>query len=472
MEKWPVCFSDLVIVGNPHSSVAIVTLWTKKEFVLQHLSPEMYALVGQLYSRDEGVNGILRNLLSNKQIRHLIVVGIDLNGSGNVLAAFFQEGVAEQHTVISFPDIFIDKEIPLSSLELLRNNVQFHDLRSLKDFSQLPPLLHQFPLLSSYGEPEYFAFSKPSVPATYPSEKSGFFVRHSHIGPAWLEILSLILRFGTIKKSDYGVDQRELLNIISVIEQEDPDAPHLESYFQFTREDLLSYYPQVLTASSVEGVEYSYGERLRANKNIDQIQQLISLLQKNKNTRRALAVTWDLEKDSSSEKPPCLILTEFLVQDDKLFLTAFFRSNDMFHAWPRNAFGLRKIQFHVAAATNLSVGSLTIISSSAHLYQNNWTLAQDILSQNALLIPRIGDPRGNIIIRAHDGVIYVTHTDPLGKRLSEFSNTDIFALYRKIAQDKCILDTSHALYLGTELQKAAIALQKGIVYVQDKPLEF
>lgn len=470
--KWPVCFPDLVVVGNPSSSVAIVTLWTKKEFVLQHLSPEMYAIIGQLYSRDEGVNGILRNLLANKNIRHLFVTGIDLNGSGNVLAAFFQQGFTPEHTVVSFPEISLDKEIPLSSLTLLRDSVQFHDFRSLKDFSSLLSVLHSLPVLSSYGEPEYFAVSTPSVPATYPSEKSGFFVRHTHIGPAWLEILSLILRFGTIKKSDYGVDQRELLNLVSVIEQEDPDAPHLESYFQFSREDLLSYYPQVLTASSVEGVEYSYGERLRANKNIDQIQQLISLLQKNKHTRRALAVTWDLEKDSSSEKPPCLILTEFLVQDDCLFLTAFFRSNDMFHAWPRNAFGLRKIQYHVAAATNLSVGSLTLISSSAHIYQNNWALAQDIVSKNSLAVPRIGDPRGNIIIRVHDGTIVVTHTDPLGKRLSEFSDTDIFAIYRKIAQEKCILDTSHALYLGTELQKAVIALQKGIAYVQDKELKF
>ncbi len=301
-EKWPVCFSDLVVVGNPSSSVAIVTLWTKKEFVLKHLSSEMYSIIGQLYSRDEGVNGILRNLLANKNIRHLLITGIDLNGSGNVLAAFFQQGVAADHTVVSFPDISLDKEIPLSSLTLLRESIQFHDFRTLKDFSSLPSVLHSLPLLPSYGEPEYFAVSTPTVPTTFPSEKSGFFVRHSHIGPAWLEILSLILRFGTIKKSDYGVDQRELLNLVSVIEQEDPDAPRFEPYFQFTPQDLLSYYPQVLTASSVEGVEYSYGERLRANKNIDQIQQLISLLSENKNTRRALAVTWDLEKDNASEK--------------------------------------------------------------------------------------------------------------------------------------------------------------------------
>lgn len=472
MEKWPVCFSDQVVVGNPSSSIAVVTLWTKKEVVLEHLSPGVYAIVGQLYSRDEGVNGILRNLLANKNIRHIILTGVDLNSSGNVLSAFFQNGVTEEYFIIGAQDICIDKEIPLSSLALLRTKVQLHDHRSLKDFSQLPLLLQQLPVLFSYGEPEYFPTTKPTLPATYPSEKSGFVVRQSHIGPAWLEILSLILRFGTIKKSDYGLDQRELLNSISVIEQEDPDIPQWFPYFQFTKEDLFSYYPQVLSAASVDGVEYSYGQRFRSQKNVDQLQLLISLLQKNKYTRRAIAVTWDLEKDSQSEKPPCLILVEFLVQEDKVFLTAFFRSNDMFHAWPRNAFGLRKLQYHVAAATKLHIGSLTIISSSAHIYQNNWTVAQDILAKYPLVVPRVGDPRGNIIIRLHDGTVHITHTDPAGKRLQEFSDTDIFVLYKKIAQEKCILDTSHVLYIGSELQKAAIALQKGIAYVQDKPLQF
>jgi thymidylate synthase len=468
--SWPVCFSDLLTIGNSQSSVGIITLWTKKEFVLKHLSPNSYALVGQLYSRDEGLNGIIRNCLANKFIRHLVVVGVDLNGSGNALLSFFQHGIDAAHAVVGMPDILIDKEIPASALLELRNHVQVHDYRKLKDFSQLPSILTALPPLSSYGDASYFPATTLAVPETYPSEKSGFIVHHDFIGPAWLEILSLIRRFGTVKKSDYGINQRELLNIVSVIDSENPDAPVFSPYFQFTRDDLFSYYPQVLTASTLEGVEYSYGQRMRNHNRIDQIQTLISSLRQTPHTRRALAVTWDIEKDVTNEKPPCLILVEFLVQQDKLFLTAFFRSNDMFHAWPRNAFGLRKLQYFVSHEVGISPGSITIISSSAHIYQNNWAIVDQLLSQYHHPVKRIGDPRGNLILRVHDGSIVITHTDPAGKRLDEFTGADPFLLYQTLVLDHRVCDLSHAFYLGTELQKAALALQKKIPYVQDKEL--
>lgn len=470
-QSWPVCFSDLVTVGHPSAPVGIVTLWTKKEFILRHLQPAMYALVGQLYSRDEGLNGVLRNCLANKAIRHLIVIGIDLNGSGKALLSFFSNGVGADHAVLGLDGVFIDKEIPLASLENLRRHVTIHDYQQVKDFSQLPALLQQLPSLPSYGYPEVFSIAAVSVPDTFPSEKSGFPVRHDFIGPAWLEILHLITTLGTVKKSDYGIDQRELLNIVSVIEKEDPDHPQLFPYFQFTQDDLFSYYPQVVSAAALEGVEYSYGQRLRQQKNVDQIQLLIASLRQTPHTRRALAVTWDIEKDITNEKPPCLILVEFLIQNNLLYLTAFFRSNDMFHAWPRNAFGLRKLQYTVASALDIASGNLTIISSSAHIYQNNWAAAAQILREHHAPLKRIGDPRGNLIVRLKDGAVFVTHTDQNGKRLDEFSGTDPFALYTKLVLEHRVCDLSHAFYLGTELQKAVFALQKGVPYTQDKPLE-
>lgn len=473
-KKWPVCFSDLVIVGNKDACIGIVTLWTKKELVMQHLQPEQYALLGQLYSRDEGVNGIIRNCLGNKAMRHLVLIGIDLNGSGKVLTSFFEQGIdPETYAVSGASDVFIDKEIPFASLEALRKNVTLHSYQHMKDFSQLPQILNQLQKLPRYGADEFFQPATIAAPAQYPSEQVGFLIQHNFIGSAWLDILSSILRFGTIKKSDYGVDQRELLNVVSVIEKEDPDNPEFYPFFQFTKEELFSYYPQILGSHSLEGVEYSYGQRFSNQKNIDQIQLLIETLQKTQYSRRAIAVTWDIEKDIKSEKPPCLILADFLVQNNQLFLTAFFRSNDMFHAWPRNAFGLRKLQFFVAQKVGIAPASLTIVSSSAHIYQNNWKLATDILQKHVSgsVSAFVGDKRGNIIIRVAERKIIVTHTSPEGKRLEEFSDTDVVRLSKKLLLEKRIGTLSHALYIGTELQKAAVALQKGIPYLQDKELE-
>jgi len=470
--QWPICFGDLVDVGDLNNSVGVVTLWTKKEFILRHLKPEQYALVGQLYSRHEGFNALLRNCLANKNIRHILVVGVDLNKAGDALISFFECGVDENHSVKGVNDVIIDKEIPLTSLDNLRKHVKVYDYRSLKDFSKLSSIVNELENLGSYGEPEIFPITKQAIPDTYPSEKSGFVVRENYIGEAWLHILHNIMKFGFIKKSQYSDDQRELLNIVSVIEKEDPDNPKFYEFFKFTKEDLFNYYPQIISGDSIKGIEYSYGQRLRSEKDVDQIQIIIDILKKTLYTRRAIAVTWNLEKDISSEKPPCLILVHFLVQNKLLYMTAFFRSNDMFHAWPLNAFGLRKLQFTVAKEMDILPGSLTIISNSAHIYKQNWTATQDIIIQYNPKLKMLGDQRGNLIIRLVDGKIIVTHTGTGGKVLDSFTGKDAYYLYTELIKKKKVSELSHAIYLGTELQKAVIALEKGIPYVQDQQLQF
>jgi thymidylate synthase len=470
--EWPVSFSDLVVLGEKTAQIGIVTLWTKKEFVVKHLLSEHYALVGQLYSRHEGLNGLIRNCLANKNIRHLVIVGIDLNKSAEALTSFFMKGVDSTHRVIGLDDVIIDVQIPLESLETLRKHVTLHDFQHIKDFSQLSDLIKALPVLSSYGISEIFPENVPIAPDMFPSEKSGFVIHEDYVGPAWLRILLLISRFGSVKKSQYGDDQRELLNIITVIGKEDPNNPQFHSYFPFTHEDLLAYYPQIVTAQSIDGIEYSYGQRLRGRQEGDQIQHIVEALQQTLYTRRAIAITWKLSVDMESAKPPCLILTQFLVQENELFLTAFFRSNDMYHAWPRNAFGLRKLQFLVAEILGLHVGSLTIHSSSAHIYQRNWDNVSKILDVHAVSLNRIGDPRGNLIIRLVSGKIVVTHTSPSGKVLDTVTGTDVFSIYGQLVRDERVGVLSHALYLGAELQKAKIALDNGLAYIQDKKLEF
>jgi thymidylate synthase len=467
---WPLYFSDLISVGTKESSIGIVTLWTKKDVVLTHLQPNQYALLGQLYSRHEGVNGLIRNCLANKAIRHIVIVGVDLNKSADALLAFFENGADSSHKVIGCDDVFIDREIPLDALENLRKHVEVHDARHIKNYSALPTFLSSLSVLPSYGKSEIFPEKAIIPPATFPSEQSGFCIHEDTIGPAWLRVLSHIMRFGFVKQSQYGDDQRELLNIIIVIGKEDPNSPDWYPYFPFTKDDLFSYYPQIVTAQSIDGIEYSYGQRLRGRKEGDQIQHIVESLQKTLYSRRAIAVTWKLEADMGSAKPPCLILTQFLVQGNNLYLTAYFRSNDMYAAWPRNAFGLRKLQFVVAEILGLSVGSLTIHSSSAHIYQRNWNTVGEILEKHRVGVNRIGDPRGNLVIRVLDGTIVITHTGPQGKVLETFSGTDVFVLYQRLVREGRIGELSHALYIGTELQKAKMALDLGKEYVQDREL--
>src|SRR3990172_7941697 len=86
-----------------------------------------------------------------------------------------------------------------------------------------------------------------------------------------------------------------------------------------------------------------------------------------------------LNKDKNS---PCIILVHPFAPDGKLHMTSYIRSNDMFRAWPLNAFGLRKLQKIIAEELKIEMGDLITISSSAHLYQDCWQDTKEILKEH------------------------------------------------------------------------------------------
>lgn len=73
-----------------------------------------------------------------------------------------------------------------------------------------------------------------------------------------------------------------------------------------------------------------------------------------------------------------------------------------------------------------------------------------------------------------DGDIVVEHTTPgSGEVINCYFGKLASQLYRRIAADCPSLQVEHAMYLGTELQKAELALstKQSFMYEQDKPLE-
>src|SRR3989337_2907846 len=98
-ENWPVVHSGNITIGNPDSNVAIATLWTPRQKIEQFLDPSDYAVIGQLYMK-AGIPIVLRNLLSNTNIRHLLVCGADLSGTGDALVRLWRQGVNSNHNIM------------------------------------------------------------------------------------------------------------------------------------------------------------------------------------------------------------------------------------------------------------------------------------------------------------------------------------------------------------------------------------
>ncbi len=477
--EWPIEEKESIILGNQSSNVGIITLWTQRKIIESKIDSSLYAAVGQLYF-DGGINYLLRNCLANKNIRYLIITGQDLAKSGDSLLILKERGIDENHNISGLKTARIHKEIPRQAIDNFRNNVEIIDMRR----NQPEEIIEKIKTLEkkqSYGQSEIFPVNKIEAREKLPSDPTIHKIREKTIGKAWLEILYNVMNFGTTKKSSYGGDQKELINICTIIEEEDPDNIKFEEYLQFTKQELEEYIPQVTTPTEIKDITYTYGQRLRAAElkngaKVDQIQKIIDLLRKSPHKRSAIAFTWNYDKDSESNEPPCINLIHCLVQDNALHMTSYIRSNDMYEAWPRNAFALRKLQKiivdEIAKEQPIKIGTLTTISGSAHLYEKNWPDAKDIVEKYRPPYSINFDPKGNFRVEISNSKIKVTHTDSVGNPLSVFEDDSALNLMRKLAQKKIISEIGHALDVGAELQKAELALKYNeFKYVQDRPLE-
>lgn len=452
--------NQLAISDNPDAAIALVTGWTKKEDVLKKLSVESgkkIAVAGQLYSK-EGINFIIRNLFLNPHINFLIITGIDLSGSLKEFKSFLDGDKKD----------FIHAEINQERVQEFINYFSKHYLivepgeadSSVKniDFSRLPGKWTQNPV----DFPEHVNQDAE----TLPSEKVGFRIEGRKVADVWLKVLDRIMKFGHTKMSAYGEKQRELVDIITVINDDDPDDPYLElPGLYFNKDDLLKYYPQMMTSCAFEGIEYTYGARLRDHNGINQIQGMIDELKRENYSRRAIAFTWNVEKDHKNTKSPCLDLVQALVQDDIVYLTAYFRSNDMYRAWPQNAYGLLKIQKEITEALGLVRGKLVVISCSAHIYERDFMEAQNMIDKNKPKLECEMDPRGNFVIEVVNGGLQVKHVDSEGKFLQKFTGKNAREIRDQI--NRFVSDPIHAMYLGSELYRAEQALKNKLPFIQD-----
>ena len=477
MSEWPIYEKENITLGNLESNVGIVTLWTPRKLITSKIDPSLFAAAGQLYF-DGGINFLLRNCLANKKIRYLILAGQDLAKSAEGLLALKERGVDDNYHISGLKRARIHKEIPKEAIDNFRGNVEVIDMRS-KDVSEIIEKIKTLENKESYGEGEIFPGNKIDAPSKLPSDPAVHKIREKTVGRAWLDILYNIMKFGAVKKSSYGGDQKELINLCTVIEEEDPFNPKWEDYFQFTKEELEGYIPQVTTAMKIKDVTYTYGYRFRAaelkdGSRIDQIQIIIDVLKKFPYRRGAIAFSWDYDTDARSKLQPCLNLIHCLVQDDILHMTVYIRSNDMYEAWPRNAFALRRLHGfivkEISKETPLGLGTLTIISASAHLYEKNWFDAQEVIKKYRPSYKLRFDPKGNFRIEVNDGKIKITHKDFDGNPLGVYEDTLALRLVGKLAHSHVISEIGHALDIGTELQKAEYALKNNQHYVQDKPL--
>lgn len=476
--------SNKLIIGDPEGHIAIVTLWSKAAEMAKKVDPSTYCIMGQLFSAERGLDLLVRNLLANPQITNLLVTGVDFSKSGIVLEDFFREGMEKGETKITKKPVwrvksryegYIELDVPEDALEKLRASVTVQRVPDIGTFD-----------FSSVGRPpqvrERRVFEKKEEAIKqYIGEYSAHVVRGKTIAEAWLKVLDEILKFGKESETHYDEPQREIMNLLSVIEGEDPHNFYIPEWLPCNEERVRGYIPRItrdLPGGTHENA-YTYGSRMRSWFGSDQVERAIAKLAKQSISRAVVVGLWDATKDLEIGGSPCLNHIWLRVSDDKLYMTCIFRSHDMFEGYPENAFGLRMLQEEIRAALQqrtgkeMKLGELMILSQSAHLYKDTWEWASKVtemhLPQFRKHMARL-DPRGNFIISVDGDELVMEHTGPDGEKIGEFRGRTAAEMRNILVKENTVSLLPHALDLGIELSKAETSKKLGIEYAQDQPL--
>lgn len=212
----------------------------------------------------------------------------------------------------------------------------------------------------------------------------------STIKEAYLKNLQAILREGQIIHDERGEETLEIQNLHTTIEFNNHwSIPPRKDYLTgsiWNNEKLKDYCHQILDGED-KGFIYDYGNRLRGH-DIDQIQNIISQLNKCRETRRAVAVTYRPTIDHDREEIPCMMMIDIKIRGAYMTLTAVFRSNDMYGASYSNLNGLYAIAEHINKNLNnpVKIKSIECHHISAHIYRNDWESAQKTIRQNGGII--------------------------------------------------------------------------------------
>ena len=132
-------------------------------------------------------------------------------------------------------------------------------------------------------------------------------------------------------------------------------------------------------------VTVAYGYRWRKHFGRDQIAKLIELLEQEPSSRHGVIVAWDPAQDGLSlfkkKNIPCPYAFTVNIIGGKLHLHNTIRSNDMILGFPFDVAGFCLLQYILAQKLNVGVGTYSHSISNAHIYENHYEGANEILSR-------------------------------------------------------------------------------------------
>jgi len=127
--------------------------------------------------------------------------------------------------------------------------------------------------------------------------------------------------------------------------------------------------------------------RGRDGETIDQISDVIEQIRTNPDSRRLIVSAWNVADVPEMALPPCHLLFQFYVANERLSCQMYQRSADVFLGVPFNIASYALLTMMVAQVTGLAPGEFVHTLGDAHLYENHLEQARLQLSREPRPLP-------------------------------------------------------------------------------------
>lgn len=147
-------------------------------------------------------------------------------------------------------------------------------------------------------------------------------------------------------------------------------------------------------------------------KTINQIDYVVHTLKTNPNSRRILFHGWNVEylpdesvspqenaRNGKMALPPCHLLYQFYVANNKLSAHLYIRSSDLLLGNPYNLAGVSFLTHMLAQQCDLGVGEVVVTMGDAHIYLNH-------IEQVKLQLTREPRPLPKLVLKRKPASIY------------------------------------------------------------------
>jgi thymidylate synthase len=122
---------------------------------------------------------------------------------------------------------------------------------------------------------------------------------------------------------------------------------------------------------------------------IDQIAEVIEKLRKTPNDRRMIVSAWNVGKIAEMHLPPCHMMFQFYIADNKLSCMLYQRSCDMFLGVPFNIASYALLTMMVAQVCGYEAGEFIHTLGDTHIYHNHFEQVREQLSHTPYPLPKM-----------------------------------------------------------------------------------